>query len=434
MCGKAKFSTKAGEWRLVPGPKSKIVIERNNRFCATTTNASRLAVKTGKGIYLKDCDNNEYIDFNSGVGCANIGHGNSYVADEIRLQYLKIAQYISTDFHNPLPGQVAEFLSRITPGNFEKKTFFGNSGTEAVEAAVKLVFENHPAKEKTAFIAFDKAFHGRTGFALPLMSKYKNVRIEGFPIAYSVIRYPYPAPDIAEKVYETIKGDFENGKLDSSIVGAIIFEPVCGEGGILVPHDMEKIVNLCRSHGLIIIVDEVQTGIGRTGKMFACEHFGIEPDIICLAKAFGGGVPASATVYKAHLDWKKLGRHSNTNGGNNLAMAAFLAEMEVMQIGKVLENTRVNGEVLAEILQELRKKYPEYIVVTRGLGLMQAIDFINSKFRDQVVETALDLGLVLIGSGTQAIRIMPPLIIKKEELLFGMNILENAISQVVKNC
>lgn len=429
------MGAKIGEFRIVPGPESRKIIEKNKRYLATTTNNSVLAIEKTYNCNVRDPDGHTYIDFTSGVGCANIGHSNAEVARIIYDQYLENAQFIITDFHNWLPGDVAEKLANITPGKFPKKVFFCNSGAEAVEAAVKLVMSYHPAHKNSEFIAFQGAFHGRTGYALTLTdSGQRPERKEHFPEAFPVHRYIFPKITLSQEnltwIYEHLKEDFKwGGVLSNGRIAAVIFEPIQGEGGINAPDGeiLRKIVDLCRSNDAIIIADEVQTGFGRTGKMFACEHFDIEPDVICLAKAFGMGVPAGAIVFRADLDWDRLGRHSNTNGGNNIAMAAALKGIEIIENHKLVENAAAMGDVLRDCLIKVKETYSHYILEVRGLGLMQAVEFINRELRNMIVTEALNLGLVLIGAGHSSIRFLPPLIIAESQIMLAMDIFNQAV-------
>lgn len=428
------MGAKIGEIREVPGPLARTLIEEEKIYGATATQDFNLVVSgVGQGAKIFDVDGNEYLDFCAGVGVINLGHANPAISRVLHDSIdAGVISYDSNVFINPFKVALAKKLSEVTPGNFSKKTFFCNSGTEAVEAALKLCFYNRP--ERKRFISFQGAFHGRTLGALPLMGA-GTFRIKRYPLAYPCHHFPFPREFGAlNELKRRLKLD-----IPPEDVNAIFIELVQGEGGInpIHPLAIKEMVELCQDYNIWLVVDEVQTGFGRTGKLFACEHFGTEPDIVCLAKGMGSGEKTGAIVFRADLDPKDLGWHSNTFGGDPKSSAATLATIEQLLKRGFLTGVSKKGKYLLEKLQKITEDFHRKIAPKkaiheiRGLGMMVGVEFNGPGFRASVRKQALMRGLILINSGQDNInptlRFMPPLIITKEEINIALGILKESL-------
>ncbi len=411
-----------------------------------------LVIESGSGCWLRDVDGNEYLDFSSGIAVNNFGYPTHPEVIEVVTKQIKVlAHAAGTDFYNPYQVEAAKALASVAPGDFRKKVFFCNSGTEAVEATLKLVRRGTGRKY---FIAFIGAFHGRTMGSLSLTAS-KPVHKRGyFPTMPGVIHVPYPNPfrnpwhidgyeepnELVSRVIEYIEYWVMNHYVPPDEVAGIIAEPIQGEGGYVVPPKefFRELRKLCDRYGIKLIDDEVQMGMGRTGKFFAIEHFGVAPDVMTLAKALGGGAThVGATVFRAELDFSESGAHSNTFGGDALSCAVVVKVIELVK--KYLPNVQKLEPIVRDELMELKERYEE-VGDVRGLGLAWGIEFVKDRkskehhkgLRDEVVKKALSKGLVMLPCGKSAIRIAPPLTISEEELKVGLEILKEAIKETIK--
>ncbi|MEM0380732.1 MAG: acetyl ornithine aminotransferase family protein [Desulfurococcaceae archaeon] len=436
------------------GSKSRLIIEEHHRYIATSTHDPEnipLVIERGEGVWLYDVDGNKYLDFSSAISVNNLGYPtHPEILNTAIDQLNKLAHCAGTDFYNPYQVMLAKKLVSITPGSFEKKVFFSNSGTEANEAALKLVKQ---ATSRKFFIAFYGAFHGRTMGSLALTAS-KSVQKEMFyPWMPGVIHVPYPNPyrnpwhidgyenpsELVNRVIEFIEEYVFDKIVPGEEVAAVFTEPIQGEGGYVIPPKefFVELRKLLDKYGIVLVDDEVQMALGRTGKMFAIEHFNVVPEVITMAKALGGGViPIGATIFKKDLDFKKPGRHSNTFGGHALACMVALKTIEVTE--KILPNVQKLEPLFKEYLYSWRDKY-EFIGDTRGLGLAWAIEIVKNKKskepdvdkRNKIINNAIKKGLVLLPCGKNSIRIIPPIVITYEEAETGLRILEEAIKSTI---
>ena len=336
-----------------PGPKARDIVKRDSvAISQSYTRYYPLVIDSGHDCIVKDVDGNEYIDFNSGLACLNVGHNHPKVVKAIKSQCDKFLHYANTDFYYQQTVNLAEKLFEITPGSFQKKLHFGNSGAEAIETALKLS-KWHTRKHQ--FIAFVGAFHGRTSGATSLTASKPTQRRHYFPLLPGITHVPYPYcyrcpfklsyPECDYACVDFIDEQVLQKYVPPEEVAGFVFEPIQGEGGYVVPpiEYFQRLKKLADKYGLLLIVEEVQSGIGRTGRWFASEHWKIEPDIICTAKALASGLPLSATVTRARLmDWE-AGSHASTFGGNPLACAAALNVIDVIRDEKLLENAEKQG-------------------------------------------------------------------------------------------
>ncbi len=429
-----------------PGPRARKMILRDHKFLATATKTSPIAAKRARGAMVEDVDGNTYVDFTSGVAVVNVGHCHPKVVEAVSRQAADLMHFAGTDFYYDAQNDLAETLTKITPGKFAKKVFFVNSGTEANECAIKLA---KWSTKKNQFVGFINAFHGRTMGSLSLTASKIVQRQRYFPAMPGVTSIPYaycyrcrykleyPDCDIwCAKILEEVYFD---SVVPPDEIAALFIEPVQGEGGYIVPPKefMQEIRNITKKHKIIMVDDEVQAGFGRTGKMFAIEHFGIEPEVLSLAKGMGSGMPIGATVFDAKYDFGVSGAHSNTYGGNLVACASALATIDIIKKENLVSRAERLGVHVSKRLYEMMDRY-QLIGDVRGLGLMQAVEFVKSrktkkpavKEADKILEKAYKNGLILLPCGTSGIRFIPPLVIEESQLDQGLDIFEKALAGV----
>jgi 4-aminobutyrate aminotransferase len=432
-----------------PGPKARDFLKKDERFISPSyARYYPLVVESANACVVKDVDGNEYIDLNAGIACMNVGHNHPKVVSAIKGQCDRFLHYSNTDFYYKEVINLAEKLAEITPGNFEKKTFFGNSGTEAVEAAIKLA-KWHTRKQ--LFIGFISAFHGRTVGALSFTASKPAQRRYFSPLMPGVAHVPYAYcyrcpfkltyPECHYWCVDFIDEFVLQKYVPPEDVAAMLFEPIQGEGGYVVPPPeyFQRLKKLADKYCLLIIDDEVQSGIGRTGKWFAIEHWNVEPDIICSAKALASGLPIGATVAKAKImDWTE-GSHASTFGGNPLSCAAAAAVLEVIKEEKLLENANKQGAYALKRLGELKER-SKIVGDVRGKGLMIGVELVEDKESKkpaaqkaaQVIIRSWKRGVAIVTCGASTIRIVPPLTIQREMLDTALDIVEDTIEEVAK--
>jgi len=402
-----------------------------------------LVIRKAKGIYLEDAEGRRYMDFTSGVAVANVGHNHPKVVEAIKKQAEDLVHSGCVFYHEPLAA-FPEALRRVTPPGLDM-FFFSNSGAEAVEGALKLA-RYHTGRQ--GIIAFTGSFHGRTFGALSLTSSNSRYRRKYHPLLPSIYHAPYPycyrcpaggTPEqCGMECFMQLEGIFKH-LIAPEDVACVIIEPVLGEGGYVVPPSefLRKLRDLCTRYGILLIFDEVQTGMGRTGKWFASEHFGIVPDIMTLAKAIANGLPLSAVVSTRKImeGWAPAA-HGTTFGGNPVSLAAAAAAVNVIEEEGLLENAAAMGRTALERLALMKEKHSS-IGDVRGLGLMIGVELVrNGKEPDKagvekVMRHCLEEGLVLIecGGDKNVIRLAPPLTITRQELEQGLDLLEEAVAK-----
>ncbi len=430
----------------LPGPIGADYVTRDHRTMSPSyTRSYPFVIDHGRGAEVWDVDGHRFLDFNAGIAVTATGHAHPAVVDAIKAQAEKFLHYSGTDFYYPVQIELAEKLSSIVPISDAPLVFYTNSGAEAVEAAFKLARYN---TGRHRILAFRGAFHGRTMGALSLTAS-KYVQRQGFgPMVPGVdhidyaycyrcpINLTYPACQL--ECVNRIESEIFRTNVPPMEVAAIFVEPVQGEGGYVVPPPgwMEAIRALCNKYGILLVADEVQTGFGRTGKMFGMEHFGIEPDIICLAKGIASGMPLGAMVAKRSLMTWPPGAHASTFGGNPVSCAASLATIKLLEAGYV-EHSRVEGEYLKTRLQQMAERHPT-IGDVRGLGLMVGVELVHDKtsrkrapeLRNELVDQCYYHGLLIIGCGPNTVRFAPPLMIPRDLLDEGLVIFERVLSQL----
>jgi len=432
-----------------PGPKARELVKKDENVISPSYGRFYpLVVESGRGCIVRDVDGNEYIDFNSGLVCLSVGHSHPKVVAAIKNQCDRFLHYSNTDFFYAEVINLAEKLAEITPGNFDKKVYFGNSGAEAVEAAVKLA-KWHTRKQR--FIAFTSAFHGRTIGALSFTASKPTQRRYFFPLMPGVTHVPFPYcyrcpfkltyPDCHYWCIDFIDEFVLQKYVPPEEVAAILLEPIQGEGGYVVPPPeyFQRLKKLADKYGILLIDDEVQAGMGRTGKWFAIEHWGVEPDILCSAKALASGLPLGATIAKSKImDWVG-GSHASTFGGNPLSCVAANAVIDVTREERLLENATVQGAYIMKRLEEL-KQQTEIVGDVRGKGLMIGMEIVENKETKkpapkkaaEIMKRSWKRGVAVITCGVSTIRIAPPLNITRELVDATLEILGDVVKEVEK--
>jgi 4-aminobutyrate aminotransferase len=428
----------------LPGPKARALVKRDQAVISPSyPRGYPFAMDHGKGTEVWDLDGNRFLDFAAGIAVVATGHSHPQVVRAIQEQAEKFI-HISSDFYHPKWVELAEKLNEIAPFLDNAISFMTNSGTESVEAAIKLARQY---TGRSQFIGFLGAFHGRTMGSVTFTASKPTYHRGFYPLLNGVVHAPFPDPyrqvldihpseDYGQAVIRYIDEQILGHLIPGEDIAGILVEPIQGEGGYIVPPPgfFPAMRELCDKHGILLIVDEVQSGTGRTGKWWAIEHFGVEPDIVCIAKGIASGVPMGVMMAREHImAWPK-GSHGNTFGGNPLACAAALATIDLIENG-LLENTNQVGEYCMDILEEIKSRHP-CIGDVRGKGLMIGVEFVldrqskvpAEKLRDRIVDLAFSMGLLTLGCGKSVIRIAPPLSVSREEVDEGMHILEQAIS------
>jgi 4-aminobutyrate aminotransferase/(S)-3-amino-2-methylpropionate transaminase len=423
----------------IPGPKSREILERKERVVADPLSVFHpVVIEEGRGATLTDVDGNTFIDFTGGVGCLNVGHSHPSVVEAAQTQ---LERFSHTDF-TIVPYEVyvtlAERLISASPVPSPAKAAFFNAGTEAIENAIKFA-RVHTGR--SAVIGFEGGFHGRTLLALSLTSKTHPYKAGLGPFAPEVYRVPFPndyrGPS-AEEALEALERALVT-QIAAETVAAVVIEPVQGEGGFVVAPKtfLEGVRRLCDEHGIVLVVDEVQTGFGRTGKLFAIEHYGIEPDLLTIAKSIAAGLPLSAVIGKAEImDAPPDSAIGGTYVGNPVAQAAALAVLDVIEDEGVPDRAAQLGEAIRTRMESWRERCPQ-IGDVRGLGAMLAIELIKDPATKEpdadtataIVEAAAERGLLLLKSGiySNCIRVLAPLVLTDAELDEALAVWEEAL-------
>jgi 4-aminobutyrate aminotransferase len=434
----------------LPGPRARAAVEADARLVSPSyTRSYPLVAKSGRGIRVTDADGNEFLDFAAGIAVVSTGHCHPEVVAAIQKQAAELIHISGTDFYHEGLTELAHRLSAVAPMRGPHKFFYGNSGAEAIECALK-VARYHTGRQQV--IAFLGAFHGRTMGALSLTASKPQQRRRFSPLVPGVthVRYPYVyrgcsggpqeeeafslscARYIEEKLFKTVVAPEE--------VAAIFVEPIQGEGGYVVAPDnfLRELRAICDRHGILLVVDEVQCGAGRTGKWWAIEHSGVEPDIVCMAKGIASGMPLGICMTRAEImDWAP-GSHASTFGGNPVSIASALATMDILD-REAIANAATVGEFMLERIRGWKQSHA-LVGDVRGRGLMIGIELVKDKvtrepaveLRNRVETLAFERGLMVLGCGEASLRLCPPLIVNKEEATVALDILEDALSQVEK--
>lgn len=432
----------------LPGPKARAIVEADDRLISPSyTRSYPMVAKRGRGIRVEDVDGNVFLDFAAGIAVTSTGHCHPEVVAAIQEQAAELIHMSGTDFYYENMVTLAERLSAVAPMPGPHRFFYGNSGAEAVECALKLA-RYHTQRQNV--IAFFGAFHGRTMGALSLTASKPQQKRRFSPMLPGVthVRYPYAyrgcsggpqaeeafalgcARYIEEKLFHTTLAPEE--------VAAIFVEPIQGEGGYVVAPTvfMQELRRICDKYGILLVVDEVQSGAGRTGKWWAVEHTGVQPDIVCIAKGIASGMPLGICMTRAEImDWKP-GSHASTFGGNPVSIAAALATMDVLEREGIANAASIGDKMMARM-----KDWPQRFSIVgevRGRGLMIGVEIVKDQatrefagpWRDSIVEHAFERGLLILGCGETSFRLAPPLIVNEHEANIALDILEDCIAAV----
>ena len=430
-------------YRILPGPKARAIIERDRAVVSPSyTRAYPLVAGHGEGAMVEDVDGNRFLDFNAGIAVVATGHCHPRVVEAIQRQAARLIHMSGTDFYYEELVALAEELARIAPGGVPRRVSFGNSGAEAIEGAIKLA---RYATGRDKIIAFYHSFHGRTMGALSLTAS-KTVQRAGFgPLVPGVVHAPYAycyrcpygrTPDTcAVECVQHIEKTLLKTIAPAPETAAIMVEPVQGEGGYVVPPRkfLDELARVAEQNGILLIFDEVQSGMGRTGRMWAAEHFDAVPDILAVAKGIASGMPLGATIARAELMNWPPGAHASTFGGNPVACQAALATIALLEEG-LIENAARMGARLMERLGEWPRRF-ETVGDVRGLGLMIGIELVsdreskqpNPALRNRVIELAFERGLLILGAGESTIRLCPPLVVTREQCDFALEMIEDCL-------
>lgn len=432
-----------------PGPKAREYVKRDEAVISPSYGRFYpLVVESAKGCIVKDLDGNEFIDFNSGLVCMNVGHNHPKVVAAVKGQCDRFLHYSNTDFYYREVIDLAEKLAKITPGGPDKHVYFGNSGAEAVEAAVKIA-KWHTRRQ--LFIGFISAFHGRTIGALSFTASKPTQKRYFSPLMPGVVHVPYPNcyhcpfrmtyPDCGYWCVDFIDEYVLQKYVPPEDTAAVLVEAIQGEGGYVVPPPeyFKRLKKLTDKYGMLFMVDEVQAGMGRTGKWWAIEHWGVEPDVVCSAKGLASGLPLGATIAKSKvMDWGP-GSHASTFGGNPLSCVASLAVIQAIEEEKLLDNANKEGAYIQKRFSEFAEK-SEIIGDVRGKGLMIGVEIVKDKDSkkaapdksSEIMSRAWKRGVNVITCGASTIRIAPPLVITRDLVDSALNIIEDSIKEVEK--
>ena len=433
----------------LPGPKASALIARDHAVLSPSyTRPYPLVAERGEGALIYDADGNRFLDCNAGIAVVATGHCHPRVVEAIQRQAEQLIHMSGTDFYYENMVRLAEKLVALSPGGATRRVYFGNSGTEAIEAAIKLA-RYHTGRDK--YIAFFGGFHGRTMGSLSLTGSKSVQRARFGPLVPGVTHIPYAncyrcaygkQPEtcgvecvrvIEEQLFKTI--------LPAQEVAGIVVEPVQGEGGYVNPPQkfFDELAETARRHGILLIFDEVQSGMGRTGKMWAAEHYGVTPDIYAAAKGIASGLPLSATIARADIMQWQPGAHASTFGGNPVAVAASLATIELLEQG-LLDHAAQMGAHLRARMENWPSRFP-CVGRIGGIGLMIGIEIVRDQqtreraqdWRDRIVQMCFERGVLVLGAGENAIRLSPPLVITRDQADFLAGTLEACLAQLPGN-
>jgi 4-aminobutyrate aminotransferase len=429
-----------------PGPKARALIAEDRALLSTSlSRTSEFVGVRAHGAFVEDADGNVYLDFGSGIGVNVMGHTHPRVVGAIQSQAENLIHVNSCDYYSPPQVEYARRILRLSPGDYPKRIFFSNSGAESIECAIKASkFSNG----RPGMIAFVGGFHGRTMGALALTSSSPVARRRYTSslmpdVAFAPYAYCYRCPfgqrpstctlECVRYLEEWVLGKV----MPVEDCAALVVEPVQGAGGYIVPPRafLQSLERICREQGILLVVDEVQTGFGKTGSLFACDTFGITPDILCLSKAIAAGLPMGATITRSPLLEWELNTHENTLGGNPVVLAAALAVLDIFEEEDLCAAAIRIGERLSRGLRALQDRF-EIIGDVRSVGAMFGIEFVLDRetkepardVRDRIVKGCFERGLLTLGAGPSSVRLSPPLILTDEQVDTGLSIIEEVVA------
>ena len=430
-----------------PGPKAAAIVARDAEWTSSCyIKEYPLVIARGAGAMVEDVDGNTYLDFMAGIAVSSTGYGHPKVVAAVKDAADKFLHICGSDFYFEGMADLCERLAKLAPGKSKKRVFLSNSGTEAVDGAIKLV---RNSTRRTAIVAFKGAFHGRTVGAVSLTSSKARQHAGFGPLLPDVHHVPFgycyrcdygkTFPSCQLHCVDAIERDLFSRHLDPRDVAAIFVEPIQGEGGYVVPPPgwLTAVRELCDRHGILLVFDEIQSGIGRTGKMFACEHEGVEPDVLLAAKGLASGMPIGALIAKESVTKWENGAHGSTFGGNPVCCAAALATLDVVEAG-LMANATKHGATITAAIREMATKY-EAIGDVRGVGLMLGVEFVKDRASrapdpelvKRIERIAFSKGLLVLSCGASTIRIAPPLVIDDYDVATGLRLFEDSLREAL---
>ncbi len=416
----------------IPGPRARAIVAADTSVTSPSLpRAYPFAPHRGAGAIVEDVDGNCFIDLNAAIAVCSTGHAHPAVVAAIKEQADRLLHYSASDFYLPIYAQLCARLGKIAPMS-PTRSFLSNSGTEAVEAAIKLA-RHHTGRPYV--LGFIGAFHGRSYGSVSVTASKSNYRADFGPLLPGVVHAPYADSwGTTNLEHPDAPGYIENVLFKRLVkpheIAAVVVEPVLGEGGYVVPPAgwMRRLRALCDEHGILLVVDEIQSGMGRTGRMWAIEHFGVEPDIVLAGKGIASGMPLGAMIARAELMTWGSGTHGSTYGGNPVSCAAALATIDLIE-KDLAGKAEAVGSIALEGLRSLRSRF-DFITDVRGLGLMIGVEFVSAEVADRVERAAFERGALLLQAGDATIRVSPPLVITEAQIRTGLEIFEAACREV----
>jgi len=408
----------------LPGPKARVHIEFDHAWTSPSLpRAYPIVPVRGLGCAVEDIDGNVFLDFAAGIAVNSTGHSHPDVVAAIQRQAAELQHFSASDFYLPIYAQAAAELARIAPMTGPARVFIGNSGAEAVEAGLKLA-RYHTRRQNV--IAFLGAFHGRTMGAVSLTGSKAKYHAHFGPMLPGVYHVPFGnqgLDEIETRIFKRL--------MPADEFAAVIVEPIQGEGGYVVPEDdfLARLRELCDRHGLLLIADEVQSGAGRTGKMWAIQHWDVEPDILLTAKGIGSGMPVGAMIARSEVMSWGPGAHGSTYGGNPVSLAALMETVRLLE-GGLIANASIRGREIMDVLRPLVDQYPGLVKEVRGKGLMIGIQFDSGTTADAVQLQAFERGLLVLEAGDDCVRMSPPLVVSQSEAATAVRIFRDVVAHV----
>ncbi len=408
----------------LPGPKARAHIEFDARYVSPSLPRAYCIVPVrGDGLVVEDIDGNRFLDFAAGIAVNSTGHGHPRILAAIGQQARDLLHFSASDFYLPIYARLAAELDRISPISAPTRSFLTNSGTEAVEAAMKLA---RYATGRQNLVAFLGAFHGRSYGAVSLTASKAKYHARFGPLLPGVYHVPFGSrglDELEDRVFRRLVPPEE--------VAAVFVEPILGEGGYVVPDAgfLPRLREICDRHGILLIADEIQSGTGRTGKMWAIEHWGVEPDVVLAAKGIASGLPLGAMIARSELMTWTAGTHGSTFGGNPISCAAALETIKLLESG-LIENAAERGEQALDGLRPLVRRYERIVRDVRGKGLMIGVQFDSAETGGAVQDACFQRGLLVLGAGDDAVRMSPPLTVTEEQMAVGIRLFRDAVHEV----
>jgi 4-aminobutyrate aminotransferase len=408
----------------LPGPRARAHIEFDHAWTSPSLpRAYPIVPLRGEGCAIEDIDGNVFLDFAAGIAVNSTGHAHPRISAAIAKQAAELIHFSASDFYLPIYAHAAAKLAQIAPMKGPNRVFIGNSGAEAVEASLKLA-RYHTGRQN--LVAFLGAFHGRTMGAVSLTASKAKYHARFGPLLPGIYHVPFGSAGLDELEQRVFKR-----LMPADEFAAVIVEPIQGEGGYVLPDDafFPRLREICDRHGILLIADEVQSGAGRTGKMWAIEHFGVEPDILLTAKGIASGMPIGAMIARSDVMSWATGSHGSTYGGNPVALAALMETVALLEEG-LIANAAERGEQAMEGLQPLVESYPDLVREVRGKGLMIGIQFDSGETAEAVQMQAFERGLLVLEAGDDCVRMSPPLVVSAEEIATAIRLFDESVAHV----